>query len=80
MQGDGHPPKLVEFGHKIILSQARQKFITNYRTLEFQKPDNQLTGPAFDAHKATFGTYPEVGVGDKGMGPGAKNARPSRRR
>jgi IS5 family transposase len=68
----GKRSKPVEFGHKVVLSQARQKFITNFETLELQKPDNDLTEPAIDDHKDTFGAYPDVMAGDKGMNPSAE--------
>jgi len=67
----GKRSKPVEFGHKLVLSQVRQKFITNFQTLELQEPDCQLTEPAADGHKEIFGTYPEALAGDKGMGPRA---------
>jgi IS5 family transposase len=68
----GKRSKPVEFGHKVVLSQTREKFITNFKTLEVQKPDNDLTGPALEDHKHTFDTYPDVMAGDKGMNPCAE--------
>jgi IS5 family transposase len=68
----GKRSKPVEFGHKIVLSQVRQKFITNFQTLEVQEPDCYLTEPAADGHKEIFGTYPDALAGDKGMGPRAE--------
>ena len=68
----GKRSKPVEFGHKIVLSQVRQKFITNFQTLEVQEPDCCLTEPAADGHKEIFGTYPDALAGDKGMGPRAE--------
>ncbi len=68
----GKRSKPVEFGHKIVLTQVRQKFITNFQTLEVQEPDNYLTEPALDGHKEIFGTYPDALAGDKGMNPRAE--------
>jgi IS5 family transposase len=68
----GKRSKPVEFGHKIVLTQVREKFITNFETLEVQEPDCQLTEPAIDGHKEIFGTHPDVLAGDKGMGPRAE--------
>jgi len=68
----GKRSKPVEFGHKIVLSQVRQKFITNFQTLEVQEPDCYLTEPAADDHKEIFGEYPEALAGDTGMGPRAE--------
>jgi IS5 family transposase len=68
----GKRSKPVEFGHKIVLTQVREKFITNFQTLETQEPDNYLTEPALDGHKEIFGTHPDVVAGDKGMNPRAE--------
>jgi IS5 family transposase len=68
----GKRSKPVEFGHKIVLSQVREKFITNFQALEAQEPDNALTEPAVDEHKEIFGTYPDAMAGDKGMNPRAE--------
>jgi IS5 family transposase len=68
----GKRSKPVEFGHKIVLTQVREKFITNFETLEVQEPDNCLTEPAIDGHKEIFGTHPDVMAGDKGMNPRAE--------
>jgi IS5 family transposase len=68
----GKRSKPVEFGHKIVLSQVRQKFITNFQALEVQEPDNYLTEPALDGHKEIFGTHPDVLAADKGMNPRAE--------
>jgi IS5 family transposase len=68
----GKRSKPVEFGHKVVISQTREKFITNFETLEVQKPDNDLTGPALEDHKHTFDTYPDVMAGDQGMNPCAE--------
>jgi IS5 family transposase len=68
----GKRSKPVEFGHKIVLTQVRQKFITNFQALEVQEPDNYLTEPALDGHKEIFGTHPDVLAADKGMNPRAE--------
>jgi IS5 family transposase len=65
----GKRSKPIEFGHKIVLSQARGKFITHFETLEVQKPDSKLTAPAVEAHQETFGSYPDLVTTDKGMNP-----------
>jgi IS5 family transposase len=62
----------VEFGHKVVLTQVRQKFISNFQALEAQEPDNSLTEPALDGHKEIFGTHPDVAAADKGMNPRAE--------
>jgi IS5 family transposase len=68
----GKRSKPIEFGHKIVLSQVREKFISNFQTLEVQEPDNYLTEPAIDGHKEIFGTHPNAMAGDKGMNPRAE--------
>ena len=68
----GKRSKPVEFGHKVILSQTAEKFITHFETLVVQKPDNDLTEPALEDHKDTFESYPDVMAGDKGMNPCAE--------
>jgi len=68
----GKRSKPVEFGHKVVLSQTPEKFITHFETLVVQRPDNDLTGPALEDHKDTFESYPDVMAGDKGMNPCAE--------
>ena len=68
----GKRSKPVEFGHKVILTQVREKFISNFQVLEVQEPDNSLAEPAIDGHKEIFGTHPDVMAGDKGMNPRAE--------
>jgi len=68
----GKRSKPVEFGHKIVLSQVREKFISNFQVLETQEPDNELTEPAVDEHKEIFGTHPDAVAGDKEMNPRAE--------
>jgi IS5 family transposase len=68
----GKRSKPVEFGHKIVLSEVRQKFISNYQVLEVQKPDCHVTEAAADEHKEIFGAYPGALAGDTGMGPRAE--------
>jgi len=68
----GKRSKPVEFGHKVVLSQVQGKFITYVEPLEVQEPDNEQTEPALEKHKRTFGTYPDMMAGDKGMNPCAE--------
>jgi IS5 family transposase len=68
----GKRSKPVEFGHKLVLSQVQQKFISHYELLEVQESDNETTEPSANAHRRTFGTYPGVIAGDKGMNPSAE--------
>ena len=68
----GKRSKPVEFGHKLVLSQVAQKFISHYELLEVQEPDNETTEPSANAHRKTFGTYPDAMAGDTAMNPGGE--------
>ena len=63
----GKSGKPVEFGHKVLVTQSEEKFITNYDVLEKQKPDSKLTEKVVEEHKEQFGSYPKVVAGDKGF-------------
>jgi len=62
----------VEFGHKVLLSQTRAKFITDYEVMEDQSPDSDLTEEAIEDHKDLYGEYPDVLAADTSFNPGAK--------
>jgi IS5 family transposase len=65
----GRREKPVEFGHKVLLCQSREKFITDYEVYEHQEPDCDLTGPVIERHEKLFGARPEVLAADKGFRP-----------
>ena len=65
----GKRQKPVEFGHKILLCQTREKFITDYAVYEKQEADCELTEPVIQRHEKLFGTRPEVLATDKGFCP-----------
>jgi IS5 family transposase len=67
----GRREKPVEFGHKVLLCQSREKFITDYEVYEHQRPDCELTGPVIERHQKLFGVRPEVLAADKGFCPAA---------
>jgi transposase, IS5 family len=67
----GKQRKPVEFGHKVLLCQSREKFITDYQVYEKQPADCHLTEPVIDRHEKLFGKKPRVLAGDKGMCPEA---------
>jgi IS5 family transposase len=67
----GKREKPVEFGHKFLLCQTAEKFITDYEVLERQTADCNLTETVIERHKELFGVPPEVLVGDKGFRPDA---------
>lgn len=65
----GRRGKPVEFGHKVLLCQSREKFITDYEVYERQEADCDLTGPVIERHEKLFGKRPEVLAADKGFCP-----------
>jgi IS5 family transposase len=67
----GRREKPVEFGHKMLLVQTPEKFISDYEVYEKQVADNHLTETVIARHKTLFGTTPEVLAADKGFRPKA---------
>jgi transposase, IS5 family len=68
-RGKIHKP--VEFGHVVLLSQTKEKFISDYAVMEHQIPDPQLAAACVARHERLFGEAPEALVGDKGFNPKA---------
>lgn len=65
----GRREKPVEFGHKVLLCESAEKFITDYDVYAKQRPDCELTESVIDRHEKLFGTRPEVLAADKGFCP-----------
>jgi IS5 family transposase len=65
----GRREKPVEFGHKVLLCQTEEKFITDYEVFEQQPADCNLTQEVLQRHKKLFGKRPEVLAADKGFCP-----------
>ena len=65
----GRREKPVEFGHKVLLCQTVEKFITDYEVYEKQLADCELTESVIQRHEKLFGTRPEVLAADKGFCP-----------
>ncbi|RPI60387.1 MAG: hypothetical protein EHM48_07330 [Planctomycetaceae bacterium] len=65
----GRRQKPVEFGHKILLCESAEKFITDYEVYEKQEADCELTESVIDRHEKLFGERPEVLAADKGFCP-----------
>jgi IS5 family transposase len=65
----GRREKPVEFGHKVLLCQSMEKFITDYEVYQQQRADCELTESVIQRHEQLFGTRPEVVVADKGFCP-----------
>lgn len=66
-RGRHHKP--VEFGHKVLLCETAEKFITDYEVYEQQEADCNLTEPVIVRHEKLFGARPVVLVADKGFCP-----------
>lgn len=65
----GKRQKPVEFGHKVLLCESAEKFITDYEVYEKQRPDCELTEEVIQRHAKLFGKRPEVVAADKGFCP-----------
>jgi hypothetical protein len=65
----GKRNKPVEFGHKLLLCETQQKFITDYEVYEEQPADCDLTEPVIERHEKLFGERPGVLAADKGFCP-----------
>jgi IS5 family transposase len=65
----GRRQKPVEFGHKVLLCETAEKFITDYEVYEKQLPDCDLTQPVIERHEKLFGERPVVLAADKGFCP-----------
>ena len=63
----GKAGKPIEFGHKILIAQTAEKYIHHYQVMEKQIADKDLLVPAIEAHKDSFGHYPQVLSTDKGF-------------
>lgn len=66
----GRREKPVEFGHKIQLTQSREKYITDYRVFPLQRSDRELLRETLHRHQKRFGSYPESATADGGFHAG----------
>lgn len=67
----GRRSRPVEFGHKVLLTQSREKLITDYVVLEECCSDDELLETVIERHEQRFGRRPESVVADKGFCPDA---------
>lgn len=63
----GKAGKAVEFGHKVVIAQSGEKFITHYQVLPQRQEDPALLPATLEAHQTRFGCAPEVLAADKGF-------------
>jgi IS5 family transposase len=59
----------IEFGHKVLLTQSKEKFITDYVVLEKNRPDDELLPLVIERHQDRYGKRPESVAADKGFCP-----------
>ena len=67
----GRRSRPVEFGHKVLLTQSKEKFITDFLVLEENQSDDELLPIVFDRHEEKYGRRPESIAADKGFCPAA---------
>lgn len=65
----GKARKPVEFGHKIILTETQETFITDYGVLTACPNDRNLAPEVIDRHEDLYGAAPEVLAADTGFLP-----------
>ena len=63
----GKARKLIEFGHKVLLAETREKFIIHYETMPKQRADKELIESSLNAHNKVFRCRPDILAGDKGF-------------
>jgi len=61
----------IEFGHKVLLTQSKEKFITDFVVLEQNRNDDKLLPLVFERHEEKYGRRPESIAADKGFCPDA---------
>jgi len=67
----GRRSRPIEFGHKVLLTQSKEKFITDYVVLEENRSDAELLPMVLDRHEEKYGRRPESIAADKGFCPDA---------
>jgi IS5 family transposase len=65
----GRREKPVEFGHKVLLSETREKFITDYHVFEESPSDTTLLPLVLERHVEIFGNNPASVSADMGFRP-----------
>ena len=63
----GKAGKPIEFGHKILLGQTGEKFISQYLVMPNRREDIDLIDELIETHEKTFGMKPDVLAADKGF-------------
>ena len=63
----GKAGKPIEFGHKVLLGQTSEKFISQYQVLRRRREDKDLLDEVIESHVKTFGRKPGTIAADKGF-------------
>jgi len=63
----GKARKPIEFGHKVLIGQTAEKFISQYQVMRRRREDKDLVDEVIASHVKTFGMKPEVLSADKGF-------------
>jgi len=67
----GRRGRPVEFGHKVLLTQTKEKLITDFVVLEENRGDEELLPMVLDRHEEKYGRRPQSIAADKGFCPDA---------
>jgi IS5 family transposase len=62
----GKAGKPIEFGHKVLIAQTGEKFISHYQVMPERKEDKDLLEDTLQAHRDLFGQAPGTLAADKG--------------
>jgi IS5 family transposase len=65
----GRRGRPIEFGHKVLLTQSKEKFITDYVVLEQNCSDDTLLPMVLDRHEEKYAQRPKSVAADKGFCP-----------
>ncbi len=65
----GRRGRPIEFGHKVLLTQSKEKFITDFVVLEENRSDDDLLPMVIERHEQKYGRRPESVAADMGFCP-----------
>lgn len=68
----GRRGRPVEFGHKVLLTQSKEKFITDFVVLEENCSDDELLPMVLERHEQRYGSRPKSIAADMGFCPDAE--------
>jgi IS5 family transposase len=68
----GRRGRPIEFGHKVLLTQSKEKFITDFVVLEENRSDDDLLRMVLKRHEQKYGRRPESVAADMGFCPDAE--------